>query len=60
MAHALGPGFAQYAQDNDLKPLSDEFYVASDQVSFAATDKGLMVYTKEDSSVRLLPFGEPE
>lgn len=55
MAHSLEPGFAQFAKDHNLKPLSDEFYVASDQVSFAMTDGGLMVYTKDDNTVRLLP-----
>lgn len=55
MAHSLGPGFQAFAEANNLKPLSDEFYVNSDQVSFCMTDGGLMVYTKDDNTVRLLP-----
>lgn len=59
MAHSVGPGFLQYAQDHSLKVLSDEFYIAGDQVSAAVSDKGLMLYTKDDNSVHFLGFSQP-
>jgi hypothetical protein len=59
MPHSVGPGFKQYATDHTLTILSDEFYIAGDQVSAAATDKGLMVYTKDDNTVHFVPFGQP-
>ena len=59
MAHSVGPGFQTYAQQNNLTLLSDECYVVGDQVSYALTDKGMLVYTKDDNQVHFIPFGSP-
>jgi hypothetical protein len=62
MPYSVGPGFKQYMDSHGQEPASDEFYVASDQVSFVVAKqagggaKELLVYVKDTNEVKALPF----